>query len=958
MEAIIRIARQPWLIAFFLLSTGHTALNAQAFELMNAARAHLQVESDTALVMLEKAIDELKAKGPADSLAEAYTLLQEYYFLAPKELHTYMDKSAAYQEIAKFFRQAPDSLRLAKLYLRWADLDQEVDYKIGQEHILEADRLFRALGDQRGLADCQFRMGVLQGSMGNTALVLQHFEEALSLAEKARDTAYMAEAHTRIAEFYMRGGQLDSADEYITRAFSLRGQARPSTMLNAYRIKGYLASYQEQYDEAFQQLGQAIKIAETEKDEVRLAMLYIDIGQIYYSFSDDLSPALEWLTKGLAAAGKARSQRFMKSAHQGLAAVYEELEDYPNALAHQKAFMGLQQQMQNYQANQQMLQLAAQYENEKKELALARQEAELARKDGQRRTLWAFLLSLAVITIAGAIAFFFQLKARRTLAQQNAVIEQQAGELKELDAAKSRFFANIAHELRTPLTLILAPIDSMLKRNQIAGQSREFLELARGNARQLLRRIGEILDLSKLESGKLELQETPVQIDSFLYRQSSLFESHAQYKGVGLSHHITLRPDTYILLDEDKLGKIINNLLSNALKFTASGGAIRIAAKEEQSQLTITVSDTGRGILPDDLPRIFDRFYQSRQADAPLEGGAGIGLALSRELAELMEGSLTAESSPGAGSSFHLTLPYRETKASEAAIAQEGEIPEPAVETETGAQEKRQASASRQSTILLVEDNPGLQDYIGMILSQHYQLVIASNGKEALDILQSEEQKNINLILSDVMMPEVDGFTLVERIKQDEKLRHLPTIMLTARAGQEDRLRALRIGVDDYILKPFEEEELLLRLENTLRNFHLRFEANTDAGLPEEKEENRQDEAWVPSPDRLSLEDQEWLAQLELATLKQVGNSSFNTDALADILAISRRQLFRKIKSLTGLTPNQYIQEVRLQRARRLLEQQAFSTVKAIAFNVGLKDVRYFSQQYRQRFGKLPSEYY
>ncbi|MCB0570709.1 MAG: response regulator, partial [Phaeodactylibacter sp.] len=293
-----------------------------------------------------------------------------------------------------------------------------------------------------------------------------------------------------------------------------------------------------------------------------------------------------------------------------------------------------------------------------------------------------------------------------------------------------------------------------------------------------------------------------------------------------------------------------------------------------------------------------------------------------------------------------------------AAIAQEGEIPEPAVETETGAQEKRQASASRQSTILLVEDNPGLQDYIGMILSQHYQLVIASNGKEALDILQSEEQENINLILSDVMMPEVDGFTLVERIKQDEKLRHLPTIMLTARAGQEDRLRALRIGVDDYILKPFEEEELLLRLENTLRNFHLRFEANTDAGLPEEKEENRQDEAWVPSPDRLSLEDQEWLAQLELATLKQVGNSSFNTDALADILAISRRQLFRKIKSLTGLTPNQYIQEVRLQRARRLLEQQAFSTVKAIAFNVGLKDVRYFSQQYRQRFGKLPSEYY
>ncbi|MCR9290829.1 MAG: response regulator, partial [Bacteroidetes bacterium] len=414
--------------------------------------------------------------------------------------------------------------------------------------------------------------------------------------------------------------------------------------------------------------------------------------------------------------------------------------------------------------------------------------------------------------------------------------------------------------------------------------------------------------------------------------------------------------------------KILNNLLTNAFKFTPKNGRIEMKVMDlgietsddlDSSGILITLKDNGRGIPPADVPNVFNRFYQS-SINKKAEAGLGIGLALSMEFVKLMKGKLWVESSidgSNQGSTFFFQFPKKEVlgmlSTESQRLINEKEFNNGEKEEARELINDKVASSAQHSdhpTILLVEDNPDLRDYVSFLLSPYYEVITAENGKEALEQLavgssQSAANQLPSLILSDVMMPIMDGFELLEKVKAHPQWRGLPFIMLTARAEMPTKLKALRVGVDDYLLKPFQEEELLVRIANLLANYDERKAyAQTETT----------DETKTPSQLTISEDDQKWLEKVEQIILEKMNDSLFSIDYLAELHALNRKTFYKKIKQLTGLTPTKYIRAIRLQKAKLLLEQG--KSVKEAAYEVGFQKADYFSSLFKAEFGKSPSE--
>lgn len=558
---------------------------------------------------------------------------------------------------------------------------------------------------------------------------------------------------------------------------------------------------------------------------------------------------------------------------------------------------------------------------------------------------------------------------------------QEAQRLSELDRMKSNFFANVTHELRTPLTLILGPLDNILKSKNLDNREFTQLKLMQQNGQDLLRLTNEILDLSKLEANKLTLNEVPVTLYPYLKRVVSMFETYAQKKGINLSFEYRAEAQLQVNLDDNKFEKIVNNLLSNAFKFTPKNGSVTVKLEDIGHSLQLEVADTGRGIHPEDVPHIFNRFYQSSKPHAD-EGGTGIGLALVQEFAKLFGGSVKVESELGVGSSFSVIFPKKQVmrplgnnEALEIKNLQMAELEKangnykgasPLGENGHDAEKQHkveQIFAPSHSTILVVEDNYQIREYIESLLQESYRVFTAENGQEALDWLGKSAAAGHfpDLIISDVMMPIMDGFQLLTALKTAEKYRSIPVVMLTAKAELDDKLKALRIGVDAYLVKPFVEEELLARVGNLLKNAQARRQY---AAAPEELEvEPDGSEAQAPDDDAIlptapiSQADLDWLAELESVVLKKLPDYDFNLDALGNAIFMSTRQIRRRLKLLTGLSFSDYLNEARFREARRLLEAKEVDSVKRLAAEVGMRDVKYFSQQFKLHFGKGPSEF-
>lgn len=358
---------------------------------------------------------------------------------------------------------------------------------------------------------------------------------------------------------------------------------------------------------------------------------------------------------------------------------------------------------------------------------------------------------------------------------------------------------------------------------------------------------------------------------------------------------------------------------------------------ESKYEINIKVTDTGKGIPLEDLDRVFDRYFQSKHTNSSLQGGSGIGLSIAREYAQLMGGTLTVESKIDEGTTFTFVFPKK--------LAEEPVLlaSEPPVDYKNSIQTPQNGRHAHpaQSSLLLVEDNTDMQALLSEILEPHYQVFQATNGANALEILAEQA---IDGIVTDVMMPQMDGFELINRLKADQNWQSIPIIVLTARANEQDKLQALRMGVDDYLYKPFSPQELLVRIQNLLENRQKRL-----AYLQDQH---------GTSHEALLSADQQWLQEVEscsLQLLKQ--NPEFKLPDLADQIHLSERHLRRKIQELTGLTANDYLREIRLQQARQMLEQHSSHTVAEVSYAVGFTSPSYFAKLYAKRFGRKPSAY-
>lgn len=584
-------------------------------------------------------------------------------------------------------------------------------------------------------------------------------------------------------------------------------------------------------------------------------------------------------------------------------------------------------------------------------------------------TWWFF--SLIIIALIAGIYFWSSNRTRafterqkeleqevdkRTIELKNdkQTIEKQTEELKNLDKLKSRFFANVSHELRTPLTLIVAPVKEILSNSKLDKKTSQRLELVEKNSLRLQQMVNEILDLSKLEAGKMIINNKTVHWHQFLKQTYASFDSLAEMKCIDYQFQYEGDKKLNIIIDKQKVETVLNNLLSNAFKFTPNHGKVTMKAGVTEKHLWFEIHDTGRGIASEDLPNIFNRFYQTKNKNQAAEGGTGIGLALTREIIGVLKSSISVESEQGKETIFKIKLPLEIAKENEIVPIEEEiiEIKNQQPTTPPLLLENERITEKFSNTILLVEDNTDLSLFITSILEEYYEVIAASNGQNALEKL--EKHPNIKLIISDVMMPVMDGFQLLEILKTSPIYQSIPVIMLTARASLGDKIKALRIGVDDYLTKPFINEELLARIDNLLQNAQGRKEANTiefeNIVIP--TTEKKSVEANIQD-----IETKEWLDNLEQVVLKNIEFSEFTVDGLAAEMFISKRQLYRKIKQHIGITPLQYIKTYKLNHARDLLESKKVNSVKATAYSIGYPNVVYFRREFKKAFGRLPSDY-
>ncbi|MBO0938647.1 response regulator [Fibrella sp. HMF5335] len=574
---------------------------------------------------------------------------------------------------------------------------------------------------------------------------------------------------------------------------------------------------------------------------------------------------------------------------------------------------------------------------------------------------WAYAL-YALLLGSGLVGVIRFSTTRTRERHELALRQRQAEELQQLDQAKTRFFANVSHELRTPLTLVMGPLSSIMNRKQVDAHDEQLIQTASQSAHQLLGLVNELLDLTKLEAGKLLLQPQPVRLRQFFQDCALPFDLQAQQLGITFKLDLALDEPLTVVVDAGKVKQVVQNLLSNASKFTPPGGTVVLKAACTMGRLRWQVQDTGRGIHPQDLPHVFERYFQTNQPNAPLEGGTGIGLALCQELVRLMQGTISAESDWGKGSLFTVAVPV-DVLAEAQAQNQPSSLVRKATEgillTHPARNAATEPTLHAEDTVLLVEDNVDLRAYLTTVLSSSLQVLTAAHGQAALTLL-AELTTPPALIIADIMMPVMDGFQLLEALKQHPIHRTIPVMMLTARTDMADKLRALRLGVDDYLLKPFHEAELTARVTALLHNQRERqwqlVVEPVDQPLPGPSAYTTSQPPDLAAP-VVSADDLAWLERLEALTESQLGHAGLVADDLADALSMSRRTFYRAVKRLTGLTPAQYVSEARFRQARRLLETRQVSSVKQVAHQVGFLQVSHFSQQYQQRFGKGPADY-
>lgn len=597
--------------------------------------------------------------------------------------------------------------------------------------------------------------------------------------------------------------------------------------------------------------------------------------------------------------------------------------------------------------------------------------------NSQKVMLIGLCLFLLVCLAAAALIFrgyLIKVKLNETLAKTNGELKRLNVELGEkneelkrlneevLELTHSRlvFFTNISHELRTPLTLIADPVEMLLEDSGIKGKSRELLKMVQRNALALQQLVSNILDFRKIQNGKMELKLYRFDIVKTLTMWVGDFQLTAERKQIRLHLDVDdLKGSHEMIADQDKISRIVFNLLSNALKYTPAGGEIFVSLKDEGANLRLDVKDTGKGISQDEADKIFERFFQAKGAAS----GTGIGLALVKSFVELHHGEARVESELGKGSDFIVVIP-REQEGDSQVIHNDVDIVDNSVNASAssgknlvdesvlqyiddgdrsrGKVQRLVSENTNRPTVLVIDDNTDIRQYERTLLQDEYVVLEAADGKEGLAVALKEVP---DLVICDVMMPVMDGLEFTKQLKTNTATSHIPVIMLTAKNLEEHRAEGYEHGADSYITKPFHSKVLLARIENLLRQRQLL--KNLYQGTKEAEKEI--------SEAHLEDRDKQFLKQLQAIIQKNLSDSEFGVEDMGQQIGLSRVQLYRKVKAMTGSSVVDLLRKARLAKARRLLETRSMS-VSEVAYEVGFSAPSYFTKCFKEEYGMLPGD--
>ena len=569
-------------------------------------------------------------------------------------------------------------------------------------------------------------------------------------------------------------------------------------------------------------------------------------------------------------------------------------------------------------------------------------EAQRSRIDGLSDRFYFLRNSLGVISLLmiGFIALsIYAFYINRKMRQANRKLISLNAEMKEVTAQKLQFFTNVSHEVRTPLTLILAPLDRLIVSLRESPYASD-LGLIQKNANRLLRVINQILDFRKVEGKQEKLAVREIDLVPFVGEIKSYFDSMGSVRAISYTFTSSMKQCT-LWIDPDLLEKVLVNLLSNAFKFTPEGGSVRIELTEEEDRVFIRVIDTGSGIQPGNLPHLFDRFYTEDRSM-----GTGIGLQLVKEYIHMHGGEIHVKSEPGQRTTFTVCLRkgkahFEDSDLMETSVSHQAYEASRLDDSET----KEILSKTYPYTILITEDDDEVRGFLERELSLHFKIRTAANGKDALRVLEEEE---ISLVVSDVMMPEMNGFELCRTIKSQLLFSHIPVILLTALTDERQRIFGITGGADDYIQKPFHTDYVKIKIIHLLQERRKLRER-----LLEKLRDNK---LLLSEPEKVESIDDAFLRKFAEQIEAVYADPEYNVEKLSETLGLSRGHLHRKIKELTGTAPVEFLRTYRLNKATQLLRQNAY-TVSEVAYRTGFSSPAYFSKCFKAVYGVTPTEY-
>lgn len=799
-------------------------------------------------------------------------------------------------------------------------------------------KIFEEIGHKKGVVHAYNNIGVVYKNQGKYPEALKNHFAALKIYEEIGDKHGVGMSYNNIGNIYNLQGKYPEALKNHFVSLKIKEElGHKQEIAGSYISIGVIYKGQDKYPEALKNYFAGLKIYEEIADKSGIANSYNNIGLVEHKLNRPVS-AKKHYEKALALAKEIGINSLVRDIYYNFTLADSALSNYKDAYENYKQYITLRDSLINQENEKKSLQASMGYEYEKKEAVI---QAELKTKKLQRNVAATGLGLTLVLTVF--IVYFFRLR-NKSLKIEKQNLELQGREMetiKQTEQFKSRFLANISHEFRTPLTLINGHLE-VLKENGRKEDFSHFNEMEQ-NGKRLLTLINQLLDLSKMESGQYKLQYKKGNVLNETSMLVQSFHSYAEQHGISMlleqTENAKALSENPFIYSSEALAVIITNLISNAIKYTPSGGSVTATIDYRDNKLFVTVADTGEGIAAEHLPKIFDRFYQVDEPEQRSYAGSGIGLALVKELAILHGGNVTVESPAQGGSVFTLWLQSPETADNESTIAVEQNMVFPVREENQVANNENEQQNTELPLLLIVEDQPELRNFIVQNLGKEYRYAEASNGKDGL-ILADELLPD--LIISDVMMPDTDGFELCQTLKSSVATSHIPIMLLTAKAEQKDKLAGLETGADDYITKPFSLAELKLRVKNILNFKELlrkKFEGNTTPTAEDTPE--------------LNSRDRKFMDDLTQSVEKNLANSQFGVNILAEAVFLSVSQLTRKLKTITGKTPADFIRNIRLEKAVIMLKNG--ESVADVSWVVGFEDPVYFSKVFKKHFGFPPS---